>query len=146
MISSTFSGRARTIVGRTDIANVNRAAQAGYNYRLLECCFISNADDIAKFNRSIDTLAKNILRCFDIDLVTSKKYVDIKVEVLQKGSKGKAVTALQTLLVGSGYGSFKPDASFGALTEKAVRDFQAKNGLKIDGAAGIKTWNTLLGN
>lgn len=74
-----------------------------------------------------------------------KSFVDIKAERLVKGSKGKAVTALQTLLVGYGYGSFTPDGSFGELTEKAVRDFQKKNGTGVDGIVGVKTWSKLLG-
>lgn len=68
MISTMFPGRAKTIVGRTDLANVRRAAECGYNYRLMECCFISNADDIAKFNSSLDKLAKEILKCFEISV------------------------------------------------------------------------------
>jgi hypothetical protein len=66
MISTMFPGRSKTIVGRSDLANVNRAAKMGYNYRLMECCFISNPDDIKKFNENIDELAKNILGCFGI--------------------------------------------------------------------------------
>lgn len=66
MISAMFPGRSKTIVGRSDLANVNRAANMGYNYRLMECCFISNPDDIAKFNANIDDLAKKILGCFGI--------------------------------------------------------------------------------
>lgn len=68
MISTMFPGRAKTIVGRIDLANVRRAAECGYNYRLLECCFISNADDIKRFNTNMDELAKNILNCFDISV------------------------------------------------------------------------------
>ena len=66
MISEMFPGRSEKIVGRTDLANVNRAADKGYNYRLIECCFISNADDIKKFNANIDNLAKKFLTCFEI--------------------------------------------------------------------------------
>lgn len=66
MISDMFPGRSVTLSKRDNLANVNRAANKGYNYRLMECCFISNADDIAKFNANIDVLAKNILKCFDI--------------------------------------------------------------------------------
>lgn len=66
MISNMFPGRSQTIVGRTDLANVNRSYQKGYNYRLMECCFISNANDIKKFNDNLDELAKKILECFDI--------------------------------------------------------------------------------
>ena len=66
MISTMFPGRSKIIDGRTDLANIKRAAEKGYNYRLMECCFISNAADIKKFNANIDTLAKEILGCFDI--------------------------------------------------------------------------------
>ena len=88
MISEMFPGRSETIVGRTDLANVNRAASMGYNYRLLECCFISNAEDIAKFNANIDELAKNILACFEIDTiaVTTKKSIS---ELAQEVLNGK---------------------------------------------------------
>ncbi len=71
MISEMFPGRAKTIVGRTDLANVNRAAKAGYNYRLMECGFISNAADISKFNTKMDELAKEILGCFKISVKQS---------------------------------------------------------------------------
>jgi hypothetical protein len=91
MISTMFPGRSSTIVGRTDLANVKRAAAKGYNYRLMECCFISNADDIAKFNANIDNLAQKILGCFDIavkeDIVVketptvAKHPVDDKISV-----------------------------------------------------------------
>lgn len=77
--------------------------------------------------------------------VVPKSYVDIKAERLVKGSKGNAVMALQILLVNKGYGSFKPDGSFGDLTEKAVIKFQEKNGTGVDGIVGVKTWSKLLG-
>ena len=66
MISTMFPGRSQTIVGRTDLANVNRSASMGYNYRLMECGFISNAEDVKKFNSRMDELAKGILHCFGI--------------------------------------------------------------------------------
>lgn len=69
MISEMFPGRSTLISRRSDLANCNRAATAGYNYRLVECCFISNADDVAKFNSNMDELAKKFLECFDIPVV-----------------------------------------------------------------------------
>lgn len=66
MISGIFPGRSQTIVGRTDLANVNRSASMGYNYRLMECGFISNPEDVEKFNSRMDELAKGILGCFNI--------------------------------------------------------------------------------
>lgn len=88
MISEMFPGRSKKINGRTDLANVNRAATYGYNYRLMECCFISNAEDIKKFNANIDELAKNILACFDIEVKeatvepTKKTISELAKEVL----------------------------------------------------------------
>ena len=84
MISKMFSGRDKKIVGRVDIANANRAAVKGYNYRLLECCFISNEEDIKKFNANIDELAKEILTCFEIKAVTPslKALSEVAQEVL----------------------------------------------------------------
>ena len=65
-IGGFFPGRSKTIVGRSDLANVNRAARAGVNYRLMECGFISNADDVHKFETQMDELAKGILTAFGI--------------------------------------------------------------------------------
>lgn len=59
-------GRAKTLVGRTDLANSNRAAARGYSYRLVECGFISNAGDLGRFNSDIDALAAGILAAFGI--------------------------------------------------------------------------------
>lgn len=59
-------GRANTIVGRSNLANVNRAAAKGYSYRLLECGFITNQTDLNKFNSNIDDLARGILSAFGI--------------------------------------------------------------------------------
>ena len=65
-IVSFFPGRANKIVGRANLANVNRSAVKGYNYRLLENGFISNKDDLTKFNNQIDELARGILGAFGI--------------------------------------------------------------------------------
>ena len=99
MISTMFPGRAKTIVGRTDLANVRRAAEKGYNYRLLECCFISNTEDINKFNAEMDKLAKEILGCFKISVTesakpattTKKSNEEIAREVI-KGLWGNGIT------------------------------------------------------
>lgn len=65
-ISSYFPGRSVVIDKRSDLANANRSAAKGYSYRLLEVCFISNAEDRAKFNNNLDAIAKGILEAFDI--------------------------------------------------------------------------------
>lgn len=72
-ISKLFPGRSNTIVKRSDLANVNRAATKGYGYRLLECCFISNKDDITRFSKDLDAVATAILSAFDIKTATEDK-------------------------------------------------------------------------
>ena len=59
------------------------------------------------------------------------------------GSTGSSVSKLQTVLNEHGYG-LAVDGIFGAKTQAAVRDYQKKNGLKLDGIAGKETWGSLL--
>lgn len=72
--------------------------------------------------------------------------------LVKNGSVGSRVMLIQQMLVDRGYdlgqyGRKKNgvDAHFGDKTEKAVRAFQAKNGLAVDGIVGIETWKALLG-
>lgn len=62
---------------------------------------------------------------------------------LCNGSSGEEVRALQQMLIDLGYLSGEADGIFGNQTEKAVRRFQWKNGLKADGLAGTVTRSAL---
>lgn len=66
MLAEMFPGRDRMIVGRSDLANPKRAANKGMNYRLVEFGFITNAEDLKKFNSNIDEIAKRVIECFQI--------------------------------------------------------------------------------
>ncbi|MBR5345545.1 MAG: peptidoglycan-binding protein [Clostridia bacterium] len=59
--------------------------------------------------------------------------------VLRHGSRGGAVSALQSSLQQLGYYSKTVDGIYGNGTVAAVQAFQVKNGLKADGIAGPKT-------
>lgn len=51
--------------------------------------------------------------------------------------KGSEVKTLQSKL------NLIADGIFGPITEEAVKDFQKKNGLKVDGIVGTSTWDKL---
>ena len=59
--------------------------------------------------------------------------------VLKKGSTGDEVRTVQKKLKQWGYYSGAIDGIFGSQTEAAVRYFQRKNGLTVDGIVGKKT-------
>jgi peptidoglycan hydrolase-like protein with peptidoglycan-binding domain len=65
--------------------------------------------------------------------------------LLQMGSQGTAVTALQKQLQSIGYPlqKFGADGKFGNEVRDAVMDFQRKNSLKIDGIVGPATQTKL---
>lgn len=77
----------------------------------------------------------------------TQKTVSIELPVLKKGAKGYSVKSMQILLFGFGYEmeGYGADGSFGGATERALKAFQAANGLEADGSCGRKTWNKLLG-
>lgn len=75
-ISAMFPGRANSIVGRNNLANPNRAAAKGYNYRLVEFGFISNATDVSIFNSNLEAIARGVLSCFGINTNTAKWVLD----------------------------------------------------------------------
>jgi hypothetical protein len=72
---------------------------------------------------------------WDLD-VTSDMPSPVDLPVLSRGSGGEAVKRLQAVLM--------VDGIFGYATETAVREFQAANGLDVDGIVGPYTWRELL--
>lgn len=63
-----------------------------------------------------------------------------EVEALSKyGSRGDEVIQIQTKLKRWGYYNGNIDGIYGSQTQEAVRYFQRKNGLAVDGIAGPKT-------
>lgn len=61
----------------------------------------------------------------------------------KKGSTGSVVTQIQTKLRDQGFYSGPVDGVFGSATEKAVKDYQARYGLTVDGKAGDQTLKSL---
>lgn len=59
------------------------------------------------------------------------------------GSRGQEVRNIQTRLKNWGYYKGTVDGKYGYMTYRAVRSFQYKNGLKVDGIAGTETLSAL---
>lgn len=64
---------------------------------------------------------------------------------IRKGGKGDGVKWIQWELAEAGY-NIEIDGSFGPATDNAVRDFQKKSGLKVDGWVGKNTRAKLKAN
>ena len=74
-------------------------------------------------------------------ILTYNNYKDNETaEVLSKyGSRGDEVKQIQTKLKQWGYYTGSVDGIYGSKTQEAVKYFQRKNGLTVDGIAGPKT-------
>lgn len=64
-------------------------------------------------------------------------------QTVSYGSTGDAVRQLQSALNKKGY-ALDVDGIFGTKTRAAVRDYQKKNNLLLDGIAGQETWGHLM--
>lgn len=62
---------------------------------------------------------------------------------IQSGSTGAHVRYVQERLNALGYSAGNADGIYGAKTEQAIKDFQSKNNLEVDGVVGPLTWNSL---
>lgn len=65
------------------------------------------------------------------------------VKVLKKGSTGTLVKILQAFLVCNGFTSAYVDGDFGNCTYAALRSYQSKVGITVDGKAGQQTFTRL---
>lgn len=74
------------------------------------------------------------------------EHVSVELPVLQRGSTGEAVRAMQILLRGRGFGVgwYGADGEFGAATEDGLRAFQRVKREETDGVCGERTWSRLL--
>ncbi|NLB90162.1 MAG: SH3 domain-containing protein [Clostridiales bacterium] len=66
-------------------------------------------------------------------------------EYLTQGDSSDAVKSMQEKLIQLGYLSGRADGIFGIETSLALRSFQLRNGLSVDGIAGSRTLGTLHG-
>ena len=75
--------------------------------------------------------------------IPSMSYQPVYAAVYQQGSTGSTVKTIQRKLKNWGYYNGSVDGIFGSKTKQAVRYFQQKNGLKVDGIVGNNTLKAL---
>lgn len=83
-----------------------------------------------------------------LDTVTADLWPKLIETLALRSKHGFAVKALQTALEMHGFPDVRVDGFFGALTHKAVIDFQknhAANLIEVDGVVGPLTWLHLVG-
>ena len=74
-----------------------------------------------------------------VNPITTPKVETAYAAVLKQGSTGSTVKTIQRKLKNWGYYGGAVDGIFGSKTKQAVRYFQSKNNLKVDGIVGNKT-------
>jgi peptidoglycan hydrolase-like protein with peptidoglycan-binding domain len=75
----------------------------------------------------------------------AKPKTQLNDQMLAKGSRGPEVGKLQGKLKEAGFNTGPVDGIFGPKTQRAVRQYQAKNGLRVDGMVGPNTRGVLNG-
>lgn len=72
-------------------------------------------------------------------------YYTFTTKQIKYGDCGKDVFRLQIILRARGYYTGKPNSKFSKALENALKKWQAKAGLVVDGICGPMSWATLLG-
>lgn len=78
-----------------------------------------------------------VIFAVNIFIISMAQYAS--ADLYKKGSSGATVKEIQTRLKNWGYYNGAIDGVYGSGTEQAVRYFQKKNGLSVDGQVGDKT-------
>ena len=145
------------LVARSDLYELKKTnAVAFYE----EHAFHDNMEDATWFHTHMEEIAesaaKGLCEYFGIPYVEpvpvpapveQDVVIPIQVRMLRRGMKGADVKTLQAALITYGFscGTAGADGDFGSATAAALRKFQTKYGLGVDGIAGNATWSKLLG-
>mgnify|MGYP000651816103 FL=1 len=86
---------------------------------------------------------RNLVIIFLILILLIGLYLPVSYALSKYGSRGEEVKKIQTKLKEWGYYSGNIDGIYGTGTFNAVKSFQKKNGLDVDGIAGEKTLKAL---
>ena len=98
---------------------------------------------IMKFKREIACILIVIFTYITTSIFMSPYTSAVRAIAYYYGSKGTVVSQIQSKLRDWGYYTGGIDGVYGYLTFSAVKKFQAKNGLSVDGIAGDATLNAI---
>ena len=122
-----------------DVSGISSSVLANY-------CYTLNINGIIIYSTWVHMDTRDNVYHADY---TNKGYKFIKVSIPYLntlsllGSNNYIVGCIQHMLNTKGYGAGLVDGIFGYNTLRAVKDFQDKNGLKVDGIVGKNTWDKL---
>lgn len=137
LLKEILPGRSELIVGRSDLANPNRAAARGYNYRLIEFGFISSAEDMKVFNSRMDDIARGVLQAFGIPVSPKGKPEEVTcVNAIVQGNTGEDCMRLELKDAGDGYFYIR-DKAYGLYLD--VAGGASKDGTNVQFYKGNKT-------
>ena len=137
------TGRAGRFIGQLSIgvlSNVNCPST------LIEAGFMTNFGEVKTMLNPNFVLSVGEAACQGVCEYLGVPYVTRTLDnfpVLRQDNQGNKVRMLQIYLNEYGYG-LSVDGIFGGGTLNAVRDFQNKNGLVVDGIVGRNTWRALI--
>lgn len=80
---------------------------------------------------------------FAVNMLLITTAARVHADLYKRGATGATVTEIQTRLKAWGYYDGAVDGIYGSRTEAAVRYFQRKNGLSVDGQVGNQTLSAL---
>ena len=128
---------------------INGATSVGVPGIILEHSFHTNtkATKWLLDDSNLDKLAKAEAEVIAKYFNTEKELIKIELPKLSLNTEGRAVKALQILLIGKGYscGKAGADGKFGTNTYNALKSYQKANKLTVDGICGTNSWANLLG-
>jgi N-acetylmuramoyl-L-alanine amidase len=93
--------------------------------------------------RVLALLMAAVIGYFTYSVVNNYPVIPTQAGVYRWGSRGTTVREIQRRLKSWGYYNGAVDGIYGYRTYRAVRYFQSKNGLRVDGIAGRQTLNAL---
>jgi zinc D-Ala-D-Ala carboxypeptidase len=125
-----------------------RNGDKGANVKALQRLLVQGSADIdvdGIFGPETEAAVKSLQteKGLGVDGIVGPETWPAAIVEISNGAQGEAVTAAQELLASSAT-DLAADGIFGPETEKAVREFQEKAGLDVDGIVGPHTWQALV--